>query len=123
MSATVNTWLLLILAQLGILAMVALVGPRVEARWTAGGQAIPRNSQLLFGGLGLLAFVGFVICIPALLLRVFISAQARIGNGGYPAVEYLSRHEPLVLQVVLAGWLLGVIIALPLMVQDLRHRP
>jgi hypothetical protein len=115
---TTRTWLLLVAGQLALLALLAAGGTALESRAAAAGGAPPAALMIPIRVLGVAALVGFVACVPPTMVRVFVAAQLRIGNGAHPLVAWLARHETAVVRATLGVWTLGALIALPLMIRD-----
>ncbi|MBI5094710.1 MAG: hypothetical protein HZB26_20025 [Candidatus Hydrogenedentes bacterium] len=67
------------------------------------------------------AFVLFLVLgysVVPLFVRVFILGQVKIGNGEFPPVKALRRHEKYFVFGVWAFFTIGLLIAFPAMVAD-----
>jgi hypothetical protein len=102
-----RTWLLLVVVQIGLLALLAAVGPTVS-----------ETSPLRYVGLACAA--GVFVCFPPLVLKLFVAAQARIGNGALPMVRFVADHQA---AMILAVWAMigaALAMAMPTIVADIR---
>jgi hypothetical protein len=115
-----RAWLALVLGQLALLMALNPVYAALESRAAAAGQPLAPPVVIAVRVVGVLALVGFVVCLPPLVLRLFVAGQVRIGNGGHPMVAFVARHQAHLVGTVLGVWLLGLLTALPFALRDLR---
>lgn len=118
---TTRSWLLLLLGQIVVFAGVGVGITAMQARAAASGGEVPSAVLVPLRAVAVVALVGIVACIPLLMLRWFTAAQLRVGNAGHPMVEFLQRHETGVVRGLWAVWALGALIALPVMIRDVRE--
>ena len=101
-------WLLLFVAQIATLAVLAAAGSITAA--------VPALRYL-----GWACAAGIFLSIPPLVVKAFVAAQIRIGNGDVALVRGLSQHE---VAVVLGVWLMiaaALWMALPQIQKDIRE--
>ncbi|OGA45918.1 MAG: hypothetical protein A3F74_15570 [Betaproteobacteria bacterium RIFCSPLOWO2_12_FULL_62_58] len=77
---------------------------------------------VVWGCMGL-AFLGFIISVPPVVIRFFIAGQERIGNAEHALVRFLREHEWQVVRAVWLLWALGALIAVPAAVYDWMQAP
>jgi hypothetical protein len=113
----VRTWGIMAAASVVMMVATAVVGSILEAR----GSASPSVKIAVIVS-GVSAFVVLAAAIPPLALRAFLAGQVAIGNGEYPLVTLLVRHEA---SIVRAFWVLmaaGMAIALPVILRELGFK-
>lgn len=97
---TTRFWLLLIAAQIIVLVILAALGPTTVA-----------TPLLRYTGFACLA--GIFACIPPLVIKLFVAAQLRIGNGAQPMVQTLQQHQTGITFGVWSLIVVALVMALP----------
>ena len=104
---SLRMWLLLVVAQIVTLIVLAAVGPMTAA-----------TPALRYTGFACLA--GIFVCIPPIVVKLFVTAQERVGNGAHPIVRGLQKHEVAVVGSVWAMIGVALIMAMPRILSDIR---
>jgi hypothetical protein len=100
-------WLVLVVAQVVVLALLA------AARSAVSGSAA-------LGYLGMVCVAGIFLCVPALAVKLFVAGQRRVGNGALPTVRFVAEHQG---AVILGVWsMIGIALAMamPTILADIR---
>jgi hypothetical protein len=100
-------WLLLAVAQIVTLIILAAAGPVTAA-----------TPALRYIGFACLA--GIFACIPPIVVKLFVAAQIRVGNGAHPVVRGLREHEAVVIVTVWVMIVAALMMAMPRILSDLR---
>jgi hypothetical protein len=100
-------WLFLVLGQIATLAILAMAYGQNEA---------PVALQLL----GAVCAAGIFICVPPLMIKLFVAGQLRIGNGHLAMVRGLQQHQATVVFVVWGMMVAVLLMAWPLIRSDIR---
>ncbi len=102
----------------GIIILSSIIGNYLEAN---GVMTDPATGETLeFYGKILIFSLFFIqaFCLVPLVIRKFIAAQIKIGNGEHPMVKFLGKNETAVIWVVWLVWGLGIAMALPFIIAD-----
>lgn len=102
-----RTWLLLVVVQIGLLALLAAVGPTVS-----------ETSPLRYVGLACAA--GVFVCVPPAVVKLFVAAQVRVGNGALPMVRTVADHQAAVILAVWGMMAAALATAMPTIMADIR---
>lgn len=77
----------------------------------------PRVEKIIFIFFCIL-FLALAFAIVPIFLRLFITAQTKIGNGNLSIVRFIKKNETPVTFFLWGFFLLGIIIALPAIIKD-----
>lgn len=113
---TARGWRWLCLGSLITLIVSGWLGNWLDGR-------IGRNAIIALGAVLGASLLAFIVSIPPVMVRSFVQTQTRIGNGGTPMVKFVAAHERAVVWLVWGTWGLGILIAAPLILRDLRATP
>ena len=103
----------------GALIAFSIVGKIVENSGIAADPQSYRLAQMAAIVTGLILFFVISYAGVPLVVRFFILAQIKIGNGEHPTVKFLTRNEK---RIVYGFWIffaLGSLLAVPAMIYNL----
>jgi hypothetical protein len=118
---TARGWLFLTLGQIAVVATVSATSNALDQRAAATGHPVSTVASATLAVVGLAALLGFLACVPIVVIKLFLAGQTRIGNAGHPAVGWLANNETMAVRGVWLVWLLGAIVAAPAIVREIRQ--
>ena len=98
----------------GLMIIGSIIGSVLGARGYASNPQLEKTMLMIYGVL----FLSLGFASVPILLRVFTTLQARIGNGELPPIRWIRTHEFVISCSVWGIFLLGLIIALPTALKD-----
>jgi hypothetical protein len=66
----------------------------------------------------LLLFAGLAVAMPPLVIRAFVAAQRRLGNGGHSRVQAVERNAAPLTRTMWVFWAIGAVMGLPFLVRE-----
>ncbi len=110
----IKLYIVIAASALGLMIIGSVIGGSLGSRWYAANPQLEKTMLMIYVILFLI--LGFA-AVP-ILLRVFTTLQAKIGNGELPPVRWIRNHEFVISCSVWGIFLLGLIIALPTVIKD-----
>jgi hypothetical protein len=110
----IKLYIVIAAAAFGLMIVGSIIGSLIGARGYAADPRLEKTVLLIYGVL----FLALAFAAVPILLRVFTTLQARIGNGDLPPVRWIREHEFVISCGVWGIFLLGMIIALPTVLKD-----
>jgi hypothetical protein len=92
----------------------SIIGGILESRGYAPDSQLEKTILIIY----VVLFLALGFASVPILLRVFTTLQARIGNGELPPVRWIRKNEFVISCCVWGFFLLGLIIALPVAFKD-----
>jgi hypothetical protein len=98
----------------GLMVVGSIIGGVLGARGYTSDPQLEKTMLIIYGVL----FLALGFAAVPILLRVFTTLQARIGNGELPPIRWIRKNEFVISCCVWGFFLLGLIIALPTALKD-----
>ena len=98
----------------GLMIVGSIIGGLLGARGYAADPRLEKTMLIIYG----ILFLALAFASVPILLRVFTTLQARIGNGELPPIRWIRNNEFVISCCVWGIFLLGLIIALPTVLKD-----
>jgi hypothetical protein len=111
-----KTWLIIFGGTFGLLIVSAIIGNILESNGTLKTLSPEVETAVMIFYFALFCVLGFSI-VP-LALKLFISAQIKIGNGELFLVKWLQAHEQGFICGVWIMFIIGLCISLPAAIKD-----
>jgi hypothetical protein len=110
----IKLYIAIVAAAFGLMIVGNIIGGIFGARGYTSNPQLEKRILLIYGVL----FLALGFASVPILLRIFTTLQARIGNGDLPPVRWIRKNEFVISCSVWGIFLLGLIIALPAVFKD-----
>ncbi len=101
-------------ASFGLMIVGSIIGGILSARGYTSNPQLEKTMLIIYG----IFFLALAFAAVPILLRVFTTLQAAIGNGELPPIRWIRKNEFVISCSVWGIFLLGLIIALPTVIKD-----
>jgi len=101
-------------SSLGLMIVGSIIGGILSARGYTSNPQLEKTMLIIYG----ILFLALGFAAVPILLRVFTTLQAAIGNGELPPIRWIRKNEFVISCCVWGIFLLGLIIALPTALKD-----
>ncbi len=101
-------------ASFGLMIVGSIIGGILGARGYTSNPQLEKTMLIIYG----IFFLALGFAAVPILLRVFTTLQAAIGNGELPPIRWIKKNEFVISCCVWGIFLLGLIIALPTVLKD-----
>jgi len=98
----------------GLMIVGSIIGGILGSRGYTSNPQLEKTMLIIYG----ILFLALGFASVPILLRVFTTLQARIGNGELPPIRWIRKNEFVISCCVWGIFLLGLIIALPTALKD-----
>jgi hypothetical protein len=110
----IKLYIVIAASSFGLMIVGSIIGGILGARGYAANPQLEKTILIIYCVL----FLALGFAAVPILLRVFTTLQARIGNGELPPVQWIRKNEFVISCSVWAFFLLGLVIALPTVLRD-----
>ena len=110
----VKPYIVIAAASFGLMIVGSIIGGILGSRGYASNPQLEKTVLMIYCVL----FLALGFAAVPILLRLFTTLQARIGNGELPPIRLIRNHEFVISCWVWGIFLLGLIIALPTVIKD-----
>ncbi len=98
----------------GLMVVGSIIGGILGARGYTSNPQLEKTMLIIYG----ILFLALGFAAVPILLRVFATLQAAIGNGELPPIRWIRKNEFVISCCVWGIFLLGLIVALPTALKD-----
>jgi hypothetical protein len=110
----IKLYIVIAASAFGVMIVGSIIGGVLGARGYTSNPQLEKTMLIIYGVL----FLALGFASVPILLRVFTTLQARIGNGELPPIRWIRNNEFVISCCVWGFFLLGLIIALPAALKD-----
>ena len=110
----IKLYIVVAASSFGLMIVGSIIGGLLGARGYTSNPQLEKTMLIIYGVL----FLALAFASVPILLRVFTTLQARIGNGELPPIRWIRKNELVISCCVWGIFLLGLIIALPTALKD-----
>ena len=110
----IKPYIVIAASAFGLMIVGSIIGGILGARGYTSNPQLEKTMLMIYG----ILFLALGFALMPILLRVFTTLQARIGNGELPPIRWIRKNEFVISCCVWGIFLLGLIIALPTALKD-----
>jgi len=110
----IKLYIVIAASAFGLMIVGSIIGGILGARGYTSNPQLEKTMLMIYG----ILFLALGFASVPILLRVFTTLQARIGNGELPPIRWIRKNEFVISCSVWGIFLLGMIIALPTAFKD-----
>jgi hypothetical protein len=110
----IKLYLVIAASSFGLMIVGSIIAGLFGARGYTTDPQLEKTMLIIYGVL----FLALSFAAVPILLRVFTTLQAKIGNGDLPPIRWIRKNEFVICCWVWGIFLLGLIIALPTALKD-----
>ncbi|MFZ1851569.1 MAG: hypothetical protein WAU15_04950 [Nitrosomonas sp.] len=113
-------WVTIFVLALATTVALALLGPLADSWLQAATEEVRRRIQWTVLAVFWTLFLTMVIAVVPIVIKIFVWAQVRIGNGNHWLVQWLQQHEADVMWTVWGVIVVALIMAGPTILAEIR---
>lgn len=117
---TLTMWVTIFVLALATTVALALLGPLADSWLQAATEEVRRRIQWTILAVFWTLFLTMVIAVVPIVIKIFVWAQVRIGNGNHWLVQWLQQHEAGVMWTVWGVIVVALIMATPTILAEIR---
>ena len=117
---TLTMWVTIFVLALATTVALALLGPLADSWLQAATEEVRRRIQWTILAVFWTLFLTMVIAVVPIVIKIFVWAQVRIGNGNHWLVQWLQQHEADVMWTVWGVIVVALIMAGPTILAEIR---
>jgi len=110
----IKLYIVIAVSSFGLMIVGSMIGGLLGSRGYASDPQLEKTMLIIYGVL----FLALAFAAVPILLRVFTTLQAKIGNGDLPPIRWIRKNESVITYWVWGIFLLGLVIALPTALKD-----